>query len=278
MIATSSDTDLKTFARNRFHHGQLLTEQSFNLEQYYFKEKIWLGNRLVTGYGVVCGLDVRLAEDRCSVYVTPGVAIDKWGREIIVTSDTEPIPLPREQGPEGGGEGYGEKGGEGEERQERRDERWQERHEHRQDDDEQDYVQVMLCFHECLSDPQPVVVSDCGCEETCAAAVIRERYKVVLRPGKAPEVPHHCRFPDVIAGDHIDYGSLARWVTQECARVRGDGCIPLANVRLPRARGRCEAGDVDITVRPIVYTNDLLFELILGLMDEWQPRQRGGKF
>ena len=112
MIATSSDTDLKTFARNRYHHGQLLTDQSFQLEQHYVKEKIWLGNRLITGYGVVCGLDVKLGDDRCSVYVTPGVAIDKWGREIIVPADTAPQPLPRgPKGEEGGG--YGEKGGQG---------------------------------------------------------------------------------------------------------------------------------------------------------------------
>jgi hypothetical protein len=270
MIATSSETDLTTFARNRYHHGQLLTDQSFQLEQYYFKEKIWLGNRLVTGYGVVCGLDVRLGEDRGSIYVTRGLAVDKWGREIVVPSDTETLPLPRDQKPEEGGPVYGEKAGE------RQEEQREHRHGERHDDDD-DYVQVAICFKECLSDPQPLVVSECGCEETCAAAVVRERYKVTVKPGKAPDLPTHCRFPDVIAGDHIDYGALARWVTQECRPVKGDGCIPLANVRLPRGRGRCEPSDIDISVRPIVYTNDLLLELIVGLLQEWQPRQRAGK-
>jgi hypothetical protein len=272
MIATSSDTDLKTFARNRYHHGQLLTDQSFQLEQYYVKEKIWLGNRLITGYGVVCGLDVKLGDDRGSVYVTPGVAIDKWGREMIVPADTAPQPLPRgPQGEEGGG--YGEKGGHGEKEGERRDDRHEQRPE-----PEDEFVQVLICFKECLSDPQPLAVSECGCEETCAAAVIRERYTVILKPGKAPEIPTHCRFPDVFNNDRVDYAALARWVTQECPRVKGDGCIPLANVRLPRGRGRCESGDIDISVRPIVYTNDLLFELICGLLNEWQPRPRSGKY
>src|SRR5688572_16130081 len=270
MIATSSETDLKTFARNRYHHGQLLTDQSFQLEQYYVKEKICLGNRLITGYGVVCGLDVKLSDDRRSVYVTPGVAIDKRGREIIVPADTPPQPLPRgPKGEEGGG--YGEKGG-GEKEDERRDDRHEQRPE-----PEDEFVQVLICFKECLSDPQPLAVSQCGCEETCAAAAIRERYTVTLKPGKAPEIPTHCRFPDVFDNDRVDYAALARWVTQECPRVKGDACIPLANVRLPRGRGRCESGDIDISVRPIVYTNDLLFELICGLLNEWQPRSRSGK-
>ena len=274
MIATSSDTDLKSFARNRYHHGQLLTDQSFQLEQHYVKEKIWLGNRLITGHGVVCGLDVKLGEDRVSVYVTPGVAIDKWGREIIVPADTEPQPLPRSpKGEEGGGYGERAGGGHGEKDGDRHDDRYEQRPEQ-----EDEFVQVLICFKECLSDPQPLVVSDCGCEETCAPAVIRERYKVIVKPGKAPEIPTHCRFPDVFNNDRVDYAALARWVTQECHRMKGDGCIPLANVKLPRGRGRCDSGDIDISVRPIVYTNDLLFELICGLLNEWQPRPRAGKY
>jgi hypothetical protein len=39
----------------------------------------------------------------------------------------------------------------------------------------------------------------------------------------------------------------------------------------------CHSDDIDITVRPIVYTNDLLFELILALMNEGQDYPRGGK-
>jgi hypothetical protein len=276
MSAKPPDTDLKPFARNHYHHGQLLTEHSFNLEQYYFKEKIWLGNRLITGYGVVCGLDVKLGDDRCSVYVTPGIAIDKWGREIIVPAPTTSLPLPRreeeQQPPEKDAERPGYQG----ERPGYQGERpgYPPRYDGGEEDD---YVHVVICFHECLSDPQPVVTSECDGTDACTPAIVRERYRVLLRPGKAPEIPTHCRFPDVIAGDHVDYGVLARWVTQECRRVKGDGCIPLATVRLPRGYGRCESGDIDISVRPIVYTNDLLFELIVGLMHEWEPRQRAGK-
>jgi len=64
-----SGLELKPFVHNRYFYGQLLDVQHFDLEQSYFKHKIWLGHRMVSGYGVICGLDVRLTDDRRSVRV-----------------------------------------------------------------------------------------------------------------------------------------------------------------------------------------------------------------
>jgi hypothetical protein len=257
MNVEAHESQLKTFARIRYYHGQLLTEQSFNQEQYYFKEKLWLNNRFVNGYGVVCGLDVKLTDDGKSIYVTAGLALDKWGREIIVPCPTEPQPLPVSSSG-----GYGD-----EDAVDQKGPR-----------EDKEYVQVLICYHECLADPQPVMAGDCGDGERCTPGAVRERYRVVIKPGKAPEVARHCAVPDVIAGDQIDYAALARWITEECRAVKGDGCIPLANVRLPQPNQRCDHKAIDISVRPIVYTNDLLFELILGLLNESQKRPRGGKY
>jgi hypothetical protein len=55
-----------------------------------------------------------------------------------------------------------------------------------------------------------------------------------------------------------------------------DPCLPLANVRLAKADGSSPA-DVDITIRPIVYTNDLLFELTNAQNSDQKARLRGGK-
>ncbi|HYO14626.1 MAG TPA: hypothetical protein VE685_15630, partial [Thermoanaerobaculia bacterium] len=48
-----------------------------------------------------------------------------------------------------------------------------------------------------------------------------------------------------------------------------DPCITLANVRLTGPGGHdCDPERIDITVRPIVYTNDLLLEILLSLLEE----------
>src|SRR5687768_12481195 len=81
--------------RNRFFHGKMMDVHHFELETAYGIGMRRLLNRLVTGSGVVCGLDVVDAGgDQCSVEVTAGVAIDRWGREIVVPARTAPIPVP----------------------------------------------------------------------------------------------------------------------------------------------------------------------------------------
>src|SRR5262245_20843278 len=80
--------------RNRYFYGKMLDVYHFELEQNYFNGKRWLLNRLVSGYGVVSGLNVLLSSDLKSIYVTPGVAIDKCGHEIIVCNPSAPIVLP----------------------------------------------------------------------------------------------------------------------------------------------------------------------------------------
>jgi hypothetical protein len=51
----------------------------------------------------------------------------------------------------------------------------------------------------------------------------------------------------------------------------------LANVRLPEPDMQYKESNIDITIRPIVYTNDLLFELILELTAGEKSHPRGGK-
>ena len=86
--------DLKTFERNRYFYGKLLDVFHLELEQEYFNSKRWLLNRLITGPGVVCGLNVTLTDDKESIIVQPGLAIDRCGREIIVTKPSRPVSLP----------------------------------------------------------------------------------------------------------------------------------------------------------------------------------------
>lgn len=71
--------------RNHYYSGKALSVSSFESEQRYNNDKRRLVNRHLLGVGVACGLEViRLGED--SVSVEPGIALDAYGREIVVPS------------------------------------------------------------------------------------------------------------------------------------------------------------------------------------------------
>lgn len=79
------------FERNNYYYGKLMTKMEYFAEQSYFNKKRWLINKMVNGWGVVCGLEVKSvfkdSNDPSKGYdvrVTPGMAIDCCGREIIV--------------------------------------------------------------------------------------------------------------------------------------------------------------------------------------------------
>jgi hypothetical protein len=256
---------LRSPVRNRYFYGKLLDVYHFQLETDYMNAKRRLLNRLVSGYGVICGLDVRCGPDGRHVVVTPGVAIDKWGREIIVPEETQPIAIPEHLlHPDGG------KPKEPQPKEPQPREQNYERRHHDEDEDEP-VIRVLLCYHECESDPTPVLGGDCGTVEECAAGAIRERYKVVFKEGPAPPIRLHCRIPDLFRGDRLDYEALARHVSEGCPEPAADPCIPLANLRLGDIGDighDCDPDRVDITVRPIVYTNDLLLEIILSMLEE----------
>ena len=88
-----SPSPLSTPTRNRYFSGRLLTAEDLTQEQEYLATKRRLTNRLLHGWGVVAGLDVTVT-DGPAVTVSAGLALDGWGREIVVvTATTEPIPV-----------------------------------------------------------------------------------------------------------------------------------------------------------------------------------------
>lgn len=146
--------------RNRYFYGKLLDVHHLELEQRYFVEYRRRLNRLTVGYGVVCGLEVSVAADGKGVIVAPGFAIDGVGREILVT---EPICL---ADPSQLTDDCGRPAGTAEER----------------------VVTLCLAYHECPTEPVPVLVSDCDVREGCAPGAIRERYALLVHDG-IPETP-----------------------------------------------------------------------------------------
>lgn len=88
--------DYNNFKRARYFHGMLLTDRDFREEQIYHNEKRKLLNRMLHGWGVVCGLGIKATSPESSkVIITPGMAIDCHGNEIVVCEDFE-IDLKKE--------------------------------------------------------------------------------------------------------------------------------------------------------------------------------------
>ncbi len=82
--------------RNRFFNGKYMSAREFAREQDYFLSRHRLINRLHVGSGIACGLLVEPHPNpTCPnfVVVRAGVAIDAWGRELILRKDT-PFELP----------------------------------------------------------------------------------------------------------------------------------------------------------------------------------------
>jgi hypothetical protein len=77
--------------RNRYYTGKYLTARSFAVEQEYFLSRHRLHNRMLHGWGIICGLDVqphKNPECRATwVVVKAGIALDCCGREIILDKD-----------------------------------------------------------------------------------------------------------------------------------------------------------------------------------------------
>jgi hypothetical protein len=72
--------------RNRYFAGKTLAVADLEMEQDYVRGADAQLARLVLGAGVVCGLDVtaREAGDRPGIHISPGLALDPWGRRIVV--------------------------------------------------------------------------------------------------------------------------------------------------------------------------------------------------
>ena len=81
--------------RNRYFTGKYLTARDLTSEQGYFVSRHRLHQRALHGWGVVVGLDVvpHPTPDCANegwVVITPGIAVDCYGREVIVRA---PVPL-----------------------------------------------------------------------------------------------------------------------------------------------------------------------------------------
>lgn len=269
--------------RNKYFYGKRMDVQHFQMEQDYGKLKQWLLNRLTLGKGVLCGLDVTVGGGK--VCVAPGVAIDGLGREIVVplrycldpkvvddgccdlhrpnpTPAPTATPQPTAQpgiapapaatpAPNGVVDGL---------------------------------FTLWLCYRECLTDRQPTMVSECGSRDECAAGTIIETFCLKFGNGMAPPLgdPDWCPKLWETGGEQLaidvpaDQQAAAKAAIDskrhllcdlfddDCSPADGDPCVPLALVQVKGGQVTLEG----CLVRPRIYSNQRLLDLILCLADK----------
>ncbi|MBU0701239.1 hypothetical protein KKE26_08125 [bacterium] len=153
MIEEVNDT-LKQFERNKYFYGKLMTVKDFELEQGYFNGKRHLLNRLIHGVGIARGLKVTtptLTGTTLKIALSSGVALDCWGREIVVDKEYSELNVTGTLG--GDTKGY-----------------------------------LYIKQKPCLKDPVPVLSNASTCEQECCYSRIKEDFEVIVS-NIAPPVP-----------------------------------------------------------------------------------------
>jgi hypothetical protein len=91
------DAGATTRERTRFFSRQLVTPDDLTQDQVYVREKLRRHNRLLHGWGILCGAWVRPSDDDPGrgVVVEPGCVLGPFGDEIVIDHDV-PIDVFKE--------------------------------------------------------------------------------------------------------------------------------------------------------------------------------------
>jgi hypothetical protein len=227
--------------RNHYFYGKLMDVPHFEMEQWYGNKKRWLLNRLGLGYGVLCGLGLTINENK--VCIAPGVAIDRYGREIIVPHEVciDPWAVTDECGrPKASALSKTE--------------------EHQ--------VYFCLAYRECQTDFMPVLVTDCNVQQNCLPGTTVESYLVLVKEGEAPKPTRLEKVCEILNSDQaqsIKRNKLCELLSKERCFLSADNeiCVVLGRARL-RADGTIGALD-PCSARTTLISNERLFDMLLCL-------------
>ncbi len=149
--------------RVRYFPRQLLTADDMRAEQEYARQRQRRFNRFVIGWGVVCGLEVKLDPDTpAGVLVCPGYALSPCGDEIYVP-DVVPLAFGRRlNDPADPCKPTTAAGGATEPLTART-------------------IYVAIRYHECPTRPVRTSPAGCGCDETaCEYSRLRDGYQIEI--------------------------------------------------------------------------------------------------
>lgn len=214
--------------RTRFFERQLVTPDDLTQDQVYFREKHRRHNRMLHGWGVVCGACVRRGAGECEVVVEPGYILGPWGDEIVIPDDVtvdvcragrreqigccEPSALDPwcDDGPP---------------------------------DCPQGTVYLAIRYAECDTRPVRALQSGCGCgcdESACQHSRIRDGYAIAVLPELPPTYTTPLRQPTLAEVLPPCSGRLRR--ARPCPPCPESPWVILADVAVDR---RCRIIGVD---------------------------------
>ena len=231
----------KYFERNNYFCGKLMTVRDFFAEQCYFNEKRWLINRMVHGWGVVCGLKVY--EQDGKVFVTPGLAIDCCGREILVCGKDQEVPLVPEES-----ECHKEQAIQGEEGEKK--------------------LLICLEFYECKTEALHLPPIACDQKEKCEFNRIRDSFKIRVIPDSEVDIeaPYGKYCPLLEDKRKPLHGYLCEKLKEGCPECPERPCLVLAEISIiPSSSDPGGPPVIEIdqcSKRKLVYGNPVLYDLI----------------
>ncbi len=223
------------FERNNYFYGKLMTVRDFSAEQHYFNEKRWLINRMVNGWGVVCGLDVKPIEGETDkVLVTPGLAIDCCGREILVCEEQGVTLVPVESACHKGKE-----------------------------EKEQVEKKLLICleYHECKTEPIHLPPVACDQKEKGEFNRIRDSFKISSIPLSEQESQPEPFCPQTKEDKEKSlHQYLCDRLREGCPECPDPQCNILAIVTVDQDGNLIEIDTC--SKRKLVYNNPMLYDLI----------------
>jgi len=236
---------LKSFERNKYFYGKLMTVRDFETEQRYFNEKRHLLNRLIHGIGLVCGLQVsepEMVDGKLRIKLSPGVALDCCGHEIVVEN--------------GGTFDLGGSQSEG-------------------------LNYVYLKYKECVKEPVPSLANPSVCEEVCCYSRIKEDFEVEVSKAGPPaatafnwqEVWQNRQHNIQEVADKLEIPEPKDWIEAKLLVTLAEyletvGCPSCDDPKVLLAVINMAGTNVEVdeeetlALRSIVYSNPMLHELL----------------
>ena len=223
------------FERNNYYYGKLMTQREYFAEQSYFNKKRWVINKMVNGWGVVCGLEVKpilidsdnpiKGYDTNRVKVTPGMAVDCCGREIIVYEE-QVVELDPDINPS------------------------------------------IICLEhfECKTEPVHIPFIECEQKDKFEFNRIRDSYQIVIKdPGEVDiERPSGENCP--LLEDKLKPldGYVCEKLMAGCSECPEQPCLVLAEITIDSTRENNSREIIidECSKRRLVYNNPLLYDLI----------------